>query len=238
MIRPYSDIHRCVEEFWKRDTMLGHALKCIMDLIFPTRAICMGCNSKAGCEVDWLCSDCIKSLSLLRLDLSLPGAIPLIRRRFHTFKYSGPAANMVKHLKYYGVCSLAKPMAEMMLASINGFKLSPDMLVPVPMPFIRRRKRGFNQAELLSRELSKLMGIPSENVLKRSKLFSKRQVKLSAASRRKNLKDAFVSTVRLDGRSVLLIDDVYTTGATANNCAKALMAAGCKCVYLLTFAIA
>ena len=118
---------------------------------------------------------------------------------------------------------------------LNDFD-TPDFIHPVPLHVKRLRQRGFNQALVLARSL-----FPREkekirfNILAR-KMDTPSQAGLSGKERRKNLKNAFVvkKASEITGKNVLLVDDVFTTGSTANECAKALKAAGCRKVEVLT----
>ena len=114
----------------------------------------------------------------------------------------------------------------------------PQVLVPVPCSAQRIRKRGYNQAAVLAEKLSEIVRIPvDKEALKRSK-DTKALRTMSASERQNNLKRAFHAygnSVRL--KSIMLIDDIYTTGATVDACAQALLEAGAKEVSFLTFAI-
>lgn len=113
-----------------------------------------------------------------------------------------------------------------------------DLIVPVPLHRSRKAERGYNQAELLAKYLSSKLGIPlnSRNLI-RTKA-TKIQNKLSRHEREQNLKDAFIirqSNVFKDKR-ILLVDDIFTTGATVNECSRILMECGVKEVYVITIA--
>jgi competence protein ComFC len=113
-----------------------------------------------------------------------------------------------------------------------------DVMVPVPLHIRRLRERGFNQALLLVKELSKRAGIPyQERVLRKIK-DTPVQITLKKRERSKNLKGAFQvqDQEAIKGKTVVLVDDVYTTGATVNECSRALLAAGAKQVAVLTVA--
>jgi ComF family protein len=112
-----------------------------------------------------------------------------------------------------------------------------DFIVPVPLHWRRRWRRGFNQAELLAREVSRHRRIPILNALRRRKS-TVNQAGLTSAGRRRNIAGAFESCrgIDLKGRRILLIDDVFTTGATASACSRALKKAGAGTVTLLTLA--
>jgi ComF family protein len=111
-------------------------------------------------------------------------------------------------------------------------------MIPVPLHIRRLRERGFNQALLLVRELSKRMGIPyQERALKKIK-DTPVQIALKKRERRKNLRGAFQVKDReaIRGKAIVLVDDVYTTGATINECSRTLLKAGAKQVAVLTVA--
>jgi ComF family protein len=113
-----------------------------------------------------------------------------------------------------------------------------DVIVPMPLHWRKRLERGFNQSELLARVLSRRTGIPVLNALERRKPTAP-QAGLTRAQRRSNVAGAFEASRRrdrIDGRHVLLIDDVLTTGATASACAAVLKRAGARRVTVLTLA--
>jgi len=109
-----------------------------------------------------------------------------------------------------------------------------DVICHVPLHDKRRKSRGFDQAEELAQQLSRLTGKPFVRALKRVRN-TPTQTKLSAAERQRNVADAFESVCPVSGRA-LLVDDVLTTGATAAECASALLKSGAQTVVVLTFA--
>jgi ComF family protein len=112
-----------------------------------------------------------------------------------------------------------------------------DVIVPMPLHWRRRWQRGFNQSELLARVLGKRTGLPVANAVIRRKATAA-QAGMTSAERRTNVAGAFQVRKRrfVEGRHVLLIDDVLTTGATAGACAAALKRAGARRVTVLTLA--
>lgn len=113
-----------------------------------------------------------------------------------------------------------------------------DGLVPVPLHFVRRHARGFNQADLLARALSQVIGAPVLSALRRRR-WTRPQAGLRRSARRRNVEGVFEATAvaeKLRGGHALLIDDVCTTGATLEACARALRAAGVRRVDALTLA--
>ena len=115
---------------------------------------------------------------------------------------------------------------------------SPDLLLPVPLHRQRLRERGFNQALLLVKDLSRRTGIPCDKRILQKKKPTLPQVNLSGPEREKGVRGAFQITEKekLKGKLILLVDDVYTTGATVNECSKVLMAGGAERVDVFTLA--
>jgi ComF family protein len=113
-----------------------------------------------------------------------------------------------------------------------------DLLIPVPLHRDRLRERGFNQALLLAKELSRRTGIPCRKRILQKKNPTLPQVSLSGAEREKQVRGSFhlVGEEAVDGKTVLLVDDVYTTGATANECSKVLLNGGAARVDVITLA--
>ncbi len=120
----------------------------------------------------------------------------------------------------------------------NGKALEADLIVPVPLHKIRRRERGFNQAELLSKRLAKRLGLPHQGVLLVRKRPRPDKHLLTSNERWEAVRGAFATRrgSQVDKRRVLLVDDVMTTGATLDACAKALREAGASSVLGLTVA--
>jgi ComF family protein len=156
--------------------------------------------------------------------------------------------NLVHCYKYKGKIQLAEPLGGLLLAAFQRFWESQavDVIVPVPLHIRRFRERGFNQAFLLMRNWPKHDGVDplrlsavqiERNVLLRS-VNTVPQTGLGRAERLTNIKDAFEiqSNERIKNKAVLLVDDVFTTGATANECARTLLEAGAKQVDVLTLA--
>ena len=110
----------------------------------------------------------------------------------------------------------------------------PDLVVPVPLHPRKKRMRGFNQAAYLAERLSVLTGIPWNEHLVKKIRSTRSQKKLNAIQRRQNLKNAYQVTEKIPGFSVLVVDDVYTTGSTADAMAMCLLEAGAEKVYFLT----
>jgi ComF family protein len=144
----------------------------------------------------------------------------------------------VRALKYNYLSALAQPMAQLMARYVEEEDIEADLVVAVPLYGRRKRLRGYNQSALLARELSRLCGLSLvERGLARRRNTPPQARSVDAEARKRNVADAFSADRRwVEGKRVLLIDDVMTTGATLDACAGALREAGAASVWALTFA--
>jgi ComF family protein len=147
--------------------------------------------------------------------------------------YEGVLRDLIHLFKYGRVRTLARPLSGLLAQALPRDEVF-DATVAVPLYWIRRLKRGFNQSELLARGLARRTGIPVMKALGRVRP-TPTQAGLSNSARRLNVAKAFRAG-NVQGKRILLIDDVMTTGATAAACASALKQAGARRVALLTVA--
>jgi competence protein ComFC len=147
--------------------------------------------------------------------------------------YEGVLRELIHLYKYGRVKTLAWPLSGLLAQALPRDEAF-DATVPVPLYWRRRLQRGFNQAELLARGLSRRTGVPVVKALRRLRP-TPAQAGLSNSARRQNVSQAFRAR-GVQGKRILLIDDVMTTGATAASCAAALKQAGARRVSLLTVA--
>ena len=224
-----------------------------IELLYPSRANCMGCGSLIGADEGWLCDACWEWLVPMReiSDWICPrcGRALLhdtncracerwpkdaLDGAWIAYAYQRPIDRMIRRLKYDGVRCLAQwmgtQMAELYLA---GGRPSVDVVMAVPMHKRRVRQRGFNHAELLARTFAEAAQMPFDQALSRVR-HTKQQARLGLQQRESNMRGAFVADDSVKGRRILLVDDVLTTGTTAIYCALALKQAGAKCVYVAT----
>jgi ComF family protein len=150
-----------------------------------------------------------------------------IRALIHRFKFEGENKLGI-HL-----CDMA---LRIMADRLRGIKY--DMVIPIPLRHNDKRQRGFNQSELIAAEVARMLGIPMKNDILQKSRHTKLQANLSAKNRWLNVKDVFAvrTEISLSGQSVLLVDDIVTTGATCVEASKALYDAGAE--KILVFALA
>jgi ComF family protein len=139
--------------------------------------------------------------------------------------------------KYARIEPLARPLGDLLMAALPRDERF-DAVAPVPLHWLRQWRRGFNQSELLAREIARRSGLPLLRALRRVRS-TPAQAGLSNTARRQNVAAAFQcsrSAKPAEGRRILLVDDVMTTGATASACALALKRGGASRVGILTVA--
>ena len=153
------------------------------------------------------------------------------------YRLEDGARGLVHALKYDGLSALAGPMGRLMAEALAAWGLRPDVVAPVPLYRSRERRRGFNQSALLARACAEAAGVPLDRSLLRRLRATAPQVRMAdAEARRQNVAGAFATSRPVVGATVLLVDDVCTTGATLRACADALRAVGAGRIYGLTFA--
>jgi len=217
----------------------------VLDVAFPPR--CVGCGEFGA----FFCADCLADAPYA-IERRCPRCWNIWRAVYcsdcnrishaftamrSAFSYEGVAKTAVHALKFDGVSALAPAMARPMSDAFKLWSQTVDVVVPVPLGWVRKRKRGYNQAELLAREICRLTGLGIEpQALRRVRQTPAQSRQPSEEARRRNVQAAFGLGKRPVSGSVLLIDDVATTGATLDACARVLLNGGAKAVYGLTFA--
>ena len=184
---------------------------------------CFGCGKTVEYEETEYCRDCRKHRHIFLRGFPLYRYVPPVSDAMAAMKYHGRA----EYAEFYGR-SLSEAFGETWKAyGIEG-------LVPVPVHRRRLRKRGYNQAELLARAVARETGLPVfPDALCRG-ISTTAQKKLSREERASNLREAFQPGSQSPPARVLLVDDIFTTGATADACAEVLLRMGAEEVYLTT----
>ena len=227
--------------------VLEQLKKTALDLLFPLRCI------ECGKEGSLICPDCRNGLSWIHqpvcpfcgvdkpLDTpctSCPAFRPVIDGMRSPFRFEAVIRSAVHQLKYRNLRAIAIPLAKMMADFLSDNPLPYDIIVPVPLHNKRLRERGYNQSELLAKEIGKLTGVPiDKDSLTRHRHTPAQAMTKSVKERHSNPDGAFTCRNKsVCGKKVLLIDDVATSGATLDACASALKSAGAVSVWGLTLA--
>lgn len=229
-----------------------------LDVVYPP--VCIACR-RATAGHFGLCPDCWTQMRFIEkpycerlgtpfdVDLGQPGLLspeaianpPVYARARSVVKFDdGPARLIVHRLKYYDRLEIARPVGRWMARAGADLLAEADVLVPVPMHRLRLVKRRHNQAAVLARAVSRETGVPAAmRALERVKP-TPPQVGLSKAQRASNMQGAFrvseQGKLQILDKRIVLIDDVMTSGATANAAARALLRGGARRVDALTFA--
>jgi len=207
----------------------GMCPECLLEIYWIESPVCSICGVPfVSKEVEsHVCGACVTNKKYFTMARALGFYAGSLREAIHRWKYEGKA-----NLSFF----FGQWMAEGLFRYWDPSLF--DFLIPVPLYPQRLRERGFNQALLLVKELSRRTGIPYRKRTLRKKRPTLPQVNLSGAERERGVKGSFhvIGGEEIEGRSVLLIDDVYTTGATVNECSKMLLAEGTKRVDVLTLA--
>lgn len=219
----------------------GQQLAGLVDLLFPPACpVCLGPLTVASS----FCSPCTAAITPLPPGRCSRCALPFVAtsssshhcadccRQLPAFSavyaaglYAGTLQQALQRFKYAGAVDLDQPLAGLLRAQIPAESCD-DLIVPVPLHRSRLRRRGYNQSLLLAKLLAFNLRIPCDPHVLQRVVDSHSQQGLGARQRALNLRDAFVGTRRLDGRRVLLVDDVMTTGATVAVCTQALRDVG------------
>ena len=222
----------------------------LLDLISPRT--CVGCGQRLSVSEETICSKC--NLHLPRTGFQLDsyenimakmfwGQIP-IERATALFYYEPHAetANILYEMKYKNHPEIGEVMGRMMARELqmSNFFEGIDGIIPVPLAKKRQRQRGYNQSHELAKGISEVTGLPIYNKVVRRNTFEGSQTSLGRWERNENVEQVFelkeASTVQ--GKHLLIVDDVVTTGATVIACAKELCKAGGVRISVLSLGLA
>ena len=202
----------------------------ILNIIFPPR--CLNCGELG----DYVCEKCLYELRFYTTALQIDVKNPALNKLFACCTYADGARGLVKALKYRSASHVTKTIAQLMIEHIP-LPDDIDFFTFIPLHRQRERDRGFNQAELLAKQLGKWLHTPIQNAIIRTRKTSP-QAELSREERLTHLRGAFTVADKnlAKGKVIAVVDDVATTGTTLNEVAKLLKKHGAKKVYGVVFA--
>lgn len=202
--------------------------ECRSLLSYVREPVCMKCGKEISDGTEEYCSDCRKHRRTFEYAISVFNYTDIASDSLSAIKYK----NRREYLDFYAEEALRR-RGERLL------NIHADCMIPVPVHPARLRKRGFNQAALLAEKIGEKLNIPvEENFLRRNRNTAPQKV-LGPAERLKNLQQAFTTDKAAPEwmRRVILVDDIYTTGATAEACTRVLRASGVEKVYVFTICV-
>lgn len=200
---------------------IQHLYQVFLNCLFPKK--CLVCKQIFDVYV---CENCRHKVFLREEETYAAGDIDVL---YVGYYYTSKLRSLMHTFKYEYIQGLGKHFAE-------GFRdedllnTKIDCIIPVPLHYKKLCQRGFNQSEIIAQEISKKIEIPVQNILLRNRK-TKQQALLNRKMREKNVHKAFTLKTQGEITSVLLIDDVYTTGATLQECARILKQSGVQTVY-------
>ena len=242
-------------------------LEPVADLFFPEKLNCLGCDVEYEAQISesFFCETCLEQLKIdtarcqkcdrpveliyNQLDV-YQYKCKTCQEQFHYYTrhlscthYDALAKKMILGLKYKGKTEYCKGIAELMIKRLIEENILDqiEVIIPTPIHWTRKWMRGFNQSELIAKMMQAMLKREVQiGKLKRRKR-TKKLKKLNKDARKQMLKGAIMITqeerVKIENKVVLVIDDIYTTGATVNTCAKVLYEAGAEVIYCITFAM-
>ena len=209
------------------------AISPILDTIFPP--ICALCECLLPQSRKIVCSKCIDTLPASQNDVSLPLNNKSFDSLYILYEFDEKIRQLIHMLKYKHCKILAHYLVEH-AQKTRYFRKNYDYIIPVPLHRVKLRERGYNQSAELAQQLALLSGIPyTATVLDRTR-YTPSQTQFSIEERLHNVADAFRCSIDLHNKSILLVDDVVTTGSTVEACAGILKIAHARCVDVFALA--
>lgn len=208
----------------------------VLDLIYPSNIYCICCDGPIDKRFPYsMCPGCARMVHWAE-DMDCAGE----KEKIYCVTYGLLEKSLIYGLKYHDKGYFAEHLGRLMHERLKGKDVDFDIIVPVPMYKRKERRRGYNQAALLAKVISESAGIPhSPNLLIRTEDTTPMSG-LGREMRKENVKDVFMVAKwvqnKIYEKTILLVDDVYTTGSTAESCIEALKKSGAKEVLVLTFA--
>jgi len=225
---------------------LYHLFWCVLDWLYPPYCggcekpgsrWCSTCQSNVRKPGGTICYRCGDSLNIGTECQRCSVQKPLFKALRSWGMYEGPLRNAVHSFKYKKNIGLAESLSKHLIDLYYTLNWKVDLIIPVPLSSGRQLERGYNQANLLAYPMSLACRLAYSSRAIRRVRETRSQVGLSTGERLLNVQNAFEADTRMvHGKSVLVIDDVATTGATQQACASALLNAGASTVYGLTLA--
>ena len=210
-------------------------LHVLLDLLYPPR--CAFCHKLLRHEGETVCKDCLSGLPYTG-DLAAQTGLKHIKSCVSPLFYENTVRDSLHRYKFGQRTGYAGIYAGFMVKSIDENQISCDIITWAPVSKRRMRSRGYDQSELLARELSRRLGLPFRRLLVKQKHTMPQSRTRNAAQRRENVKGAYrcCDPEEARGKRILLVDDIVTSGSTLSECAKTLKEAGAAEISAVTVA--
>ena len=207
----------------------------LLKLIYPD--VCAFCNK---IQKESLCKKCEEKIKKYKKDIVIRSKNNYFEELISIFKYEVLIREKIIQYKFQDKSYIYNTFAKIILKNekVCGLLKKYDIIIPVPIHRKRKLQRGYNQTQLIAKEIAKNIDIKlCDDVLVKSKN-TIAQSKLNKNKRKQNIKNAFkvLNLEKIQGKNILLFDDIFTTGSTVNECSKILKKAGAKTVGVLTIA--
>ena len=221
-----------------------------LDLLLPPRCVhCQAANS-------WLCETCVSTIPFIvepvceQCGTPIPASTPAQCQQCqnHPLQHidgvrtaalfeDNPIRSAIHALKYRNLKAVAPVLGNVLANAYHQYHLTADVIVPVPLHRSRHKERGYNQSQLLAKQLGRLLDLPVNTITLQRIRKTRSQMKLGAQERHKNVAQAFAcKNEQVQNLHILLIDDVCTTGSTLDSCAASLKQSNAASVWGLTLA--
>lgn len=207
----------------------------VIEFLFPP-----ACSVCGKIDKNWLCPKCQKRVE--RLEKSCLENVPnrKYEKLLYIFKYESLVRKLILSYKFSNKAYLNHFFANMISRNSENIKILKeyDMIIPVPMHKKKMQKRGYNQTELVANELEKSLGIPVRKDILSKVVNTTTQSKLGGKARQTNIQHAFFikNDIEVEDKKIILLDDIYTTGATSEECSRILKDAGAHEILVLVLA--
>lgn len=212
-------------------------LNFVLDFLFPP--VCVICGKL---NENWACEKCRKRIEKLEKVMMLENNnnFKNFNKLVYIFEYDKIIRKLILQYKFFDKAYINNFFSKIILKNkkLCGIFKFYDIIIPVPMSIKKKKKRGYNQTELIAKNISKDLNIDlSLDNLKKIK-DTETQSKLNEKERRNNIKNAFIvnNKLKIKNKRIILFDDIYTTGATVNECSRVLEKAGAKEILVLVIA--
>ncbi len=210
-------------------------LEFVLNFLFPP--VCSVCGK---IDKNWLCPNCQKRVERLEKSCVVQIEYKKYEKLLYIFQYESLVRKLVLRYKFSNQAYLNHFFAQMIAKNEENRSLLQqyDCIIPVPMHVRKMQKRGYNQTELVTNELSKILQIPARNDILLKVVNTVTQSKLGAKARQSNIQHVFFvrKDIEVEGKKIILLDDIYTTGATSQECSRVLKEAGATEILVVVLA--